>query len=115
MAAPTHNDAFSDIINAMMDELHTLPHSTTIIYTLLANNIDSPVLAKIQNLSLTNLNVNQTATLLQALEKMSNLTSLALPWCQFAPDKLKFLFTQCPALSKLQSLNLTTRWFVFVW
>jgi Leucine-rich repeat (LRR) protein len=37
---------------------------------------------------------------------MSGLTSLGLPYCELSPDHVKFIFTGCPALSKLQSLDL---------
>jgi Ran GTPase-activating protein (RanGAP) involved in mRNA processing and transport len=89
-----------------MGELSPLAHGTDTIYRLIANNLDSPVLTVIQHLSLSKLNTTQMAALLPALAKMTGLTSLLLPQCQASPDHLKFLFTQCPALSKLQSLGL---------
>jgi hypothetical protein len=88
-----------------MGELYPLAYSTDILFHLITNNINSPVLAEIQYLSLSKLNTKQMATLLPALAKMIDLTSLALPQCKPTPDHFKFIFTECPALSKLQSLD----------
>jgi hypothetical protein len=107
MSTPTHDDVFASVVNDMMMELHPLAHSTTTIHRLLVNNIDSPVLTAIQHMSLSNLSTKQMAGLLPALEKMINLTSLQLPSCDASPDQLKFLFTECTALSKLQSFDLS--------
>jgi hypothetical protein len=111
MSTPTHADTgiFTDVINSMMKELHTLPHSLNTILSLITHsaNLDSPVLPEIHHLSLSKLDTNQLASLLPALSKMTGLTSLALPRCKPSPDHLKFLFTECPALSNLQSLDLS--------
>jgi hypothetical protein len=102
----THSDVFTEVINDLLKELSPLPHSSQTILGLLTNNLDSPVLAKIQHLSLSQLNVNQMATLLPALAQMTSLISLALTYCDASPDHFKFIFTECSALSKLQSLDL---------
>jgi hypothetical protein len=44
--------------------------------------------------------------LLPTLGKMTSLTSLGLSECQLSPEHFKFIFTECSALSKLQSLDL---------
>jgi hypothetical protein len=91
----------------MIKELQPLPYSTIIIHRLLTNNLDSPVLAEIQRISFTNLDTNQMTTLLPALAKMTSLVSLALPHCDLSSGHFRLLFTKCPALSKLQSLDLS--------
>jgi hypothetical protein len=106
MSASTQHDIFTEVINDMMKELHTIPHSTDTIYRLIINNLDSPILAEIDHLSLSELDTTQMATLVPAFGKMSRLTSLELPACKPSQHHLKFIFTECPALSKLQSLDL---------
>jgi hypothetical protein len=106
MSAPTSDDVFADVVNCMIKELHALPHSATIIH-LVIHNVDSPVLAEIQHLSLAKLSTNQMTALLPVLAKMTSLTSLALPKCELSPDHFKFLFTECPAISDLESLDLS--------
>jgi hypothetical protein len=104
--ATAQSNAFTDVVNDLMKELHPLPHSTPTIHHLVTNNFNSPVLAEIQQLSLSKLNTSQMATLLPALGQMTGLSSLALPECTPSSKSLKFLFTECPALSKLQSFDL---------
>jgi hypothetical protein len=108
MSAPIHNDLFTEVVNSLMEELYPLPYGRNIILSLLAKNLDSPILPEIHRLSLPKFNTKRVASLLPALAKMSSLTSLALPYCAASPDHIKFLFTECPALSKLQSLDLTS-------
>jgi hypothetical protein len=74
MTTPTHTDAFTDVINDLMKELHTLPHNANILH-LLTNNLGSPTLAGIQHLSLSHLNTHQMTTLLPALGEMAGLAS----------------------------------------
>jgi hypothetical protein len=105
MSAPIHSDVFADVINSLMQELHPLARSFDTIFHLLAHNTNSPVLAEIQQLSLSWLNAKKMAALLPAFTKMVQLTSLSLTWCKFSPNHLQFLFTECPALSKLQFLS----------
>jgi hypothetical protein len=107
MSTPTSNDVFPEVVNDLMQELHQLSLSTQTIFQLITNNTNSHVLAEIQHLSLSKLDAKQMATLLPALAKMTGLTSLTLSESKPSPAHLKFLFTKCPALSKLQSLDLT--------
>jgi Leucine-rich repeat (LRR) protein len=107
MQSSTADDVFTDVVNDMMKELHSLSLATRTIHHLLVNNIGSPVLAEIRHLTLTYLHTKELVALLPILAEMVNLTSLALPDSPLSPDHLKFLFTECPGLSKLQSLDLS--------
>jgi Leucine-rich repeat (LRR) protein len=106
MAPSAHRDVFRDVVNDLMKELHALSLGTSTIYLLLVNNVNSPVLAEIEELSLTRLDANQVSTLPPVLAKLTGLISLGLPLCPVTPDHLNFIFMECPALSNLQSLNL---------
>jgi hypothetical protein len=98
---------FTEVVNAMMQELHAVPRTNNTILFLLSNNLNSPILPEIQHLSLSSLDASQMTGLVPALSKMPGLTSLALPRCDISPNSIRFLVTQCPALANLQSLDLS--------
>jgi hypothetical protein len=107
MSTPAQCDVFTEVINDLMQELHALPYSTDIIYRLLRKNLSSPILAHIHHLSFSKLTSRSIDVILQALAKMPHLNSLSLSRCGLHPTQFKELFTQCPSLSNLQSLDLS--------